>query len=335
LTAQIAVRIGGVRCPHLTLLVIIMSSQLHYRLANSEDDPRILDLFKSSFQKDVPVKVWKWFNERCPTGHNRTYVIEDLEAGIFPASYSLLPIRMRLNGKEIKASLCTNVNTHPDYRGQGLFTKIGHFALDTEPKFDTQISIGMPNKNAYPGHMKVGWDIAFPLPFLVKHDCKIQPYRCKEVEQFDARLDSFINKISKDFSFMVMKNHRFLNWRVVERPDKKYARFIYENDNIIRGYVILKHFEGDNVRKSHILDIHADCDEVLDDLISASESFTVGRDELNLWTNPHNPYQKAFLNRGFYERPSDDMVIIHFNDGEKQPIGEGNWWFCLADNDVY
>ena len=312
-----------------------MSSHLQYRLATPEDDPRILALFKSSFKKDVPVKVWEWFNEGCPYGHNRTYVIEDLEAGIFPASYSLLPIRLRLNGKEINASLCTNVNTHPGYRGQGLFIQIGHFALDSEPEFDTPISIGMPNKNAYPGHMKVGWDIAFPLPFLVKHDCKIQPHRCKEVKQFDSGLDTFMENIAQNFSFMVFKNHRFLNWRVVERPDKQYIRFIYEDGGNIRGYAILKHFDGDNIHKSHILDIQADSDEVLDDLISAGESFAAGRDELNLWTNPHNPYHQTFLNRGFYERPSDDMVIIHFNDGNKQPIGNGNWWFCLADNDVY
>jgi hypothetical protein len=314
---------------------MITSSQLHYRLATPEDDPRILDLFKSSFQKDVSSDVWRWFNERCPTGHNRTYVIEDIKTGIFPASYSLLPIRLRLNGKEIKASLCTNVNTHPDYRGQGLFTQIGLFALCEEPKFDTSVSIGMPNKNAYPGHMKVGWEIAFPLPFLVKHDCKVQTHRCKEVEQFDARLDTFIENIAPNFSFMVLKNHRFLNWRVVERPDKQYARYIYEDGDAIRGYTVLKHFDGDNCRKSHILDIHADSDKVLDNLISAAESLAAGRNELNLWTNPHNPYHKAFLNRGFYERSSDDMVIIHFNSGEKLPIGDGSWWFCLADNDVY
>ncbi len=70
-------------------------------------------------------------------------------------------------------------------------------------------------------------------------------------------------------------------------------------------------------------------------LIAAAESFAHGTDELNMWTNPHNPYHQLFLERGFCERESKDSLIIHFNFADKESIEERAWWFCLADNDVY
>lgn len=312
-----------------------MSDRLIFRLATSDDDPRILDLFKSSFGRELAADWWRWFSYHCPTGLNRTSVIEDPDTVRLAGSYSLLPIRLRLNEREIKASLCTNVNTHPNYRGQGLFTRLGHYALGREREFDTPVSLGMPNQKAYPGHIRVGWDVMCKLPFLVKHNCQIRRHRCREVEAFDERFDDFFVRVAERFSFIVLKDHRFINWRVVSRPDRRYTRFVYEEGPDLEGYVVLKHFDDKGYRKSHILDIQAESDDILHELIAGAESFAHGRDELNMWTNLHNPYHQSFLEQGFYERESQDLLIIHFNYGEKEPIEEGAWWFCLADNDVY
>lgn len=306
-----------------------------FRPATSVDDPRVLELLKSSFGRELSSDWWRWFSYDCPTGLNRTYLIEDCETKRLAASYSLLPIRIRLNKKEIKASLATNACTHPDYQGRGLFVCLGQFALAREREFDTRITLGVPNPNAYPGHMKVGWDVMCKLPFLVKHNCTIRSHRCCQVEKFDKRFDDFFAKIAEDFSFIVLKDHRFMNWRV-SRPDQKYVKFVYEEESRMRGYVILKQFDEKGYRKSHILDIQAETRDALHELMAAAESFANGRDELNMWTNLNSPYHQIFLDYGFHPRESHDHpLIIHFNYGEKEPIKEGSWWICLADNDVY
>lgn len=312
-----------------------MTDDLIFRMATPDDDQRILELFESSFGRELPADWWKWFSYQCPTGLNRTSVIEDPDAGGLVGSYSLLPIRLCFNRREMKASLCTNVNTHPDYQGQGLFTRVGRYALGREHEFDTSVSLGMPNQKAYPGHMKVGWDVICKLPFLVKYDCQPRQHQCRQVEALDERFDDFFTRIAERFTFIVLKDHQFINWRVVDRPDKQYVKFVYEEGSILKGYVVLKHFDGQGYRKSHILDIQAETDDALHELIAASESFAQGRDELNMWTNPHNPYHRSFLEQGFVDRESQDLLIIHFNYGEKESLEEGAWWFCLADNDVY
>lgn len=312
-----------------------MSDNLVFRLATPSDDARILELFRLSFGRELPLEWWKWFNYRCPCGANRTSIIEDLDTGQVVGSYSLLPIKLLLNDSEVSASLCTNVNTHPDYQRRGLFTRISNYALGREKDFGTPVSLGMPNQKAYPGHMKVGWEVLCPLPFLVKHDCRQRSHACREVDSFDERLDQFLSRISSRFSFLVLKDHHFMNWRVVTRPDKEYTKYVCEEGSDLKGYVVLKHFDDQGYRKSHILDIQAETDDILCELLAAAESFAHGRDELNMWTNPHNPYAHSILAQGFYERESQDQLIIHFNFGERTPLREQAWWFCLADNDVY
>lgn len=306
-----------------------------FRSATRDDDARLLDLFRASFDRDIAPEVWNWLSYSSPTGLNRTTIVEDSTNGELVCSYSLLPIKIRFNGKSIRASLCTNVNTRPDYQGRGLFTRVGEHALAQENNFDTSISIGMPNPKALPGHKKVGWDVLFELPFLIKYDCRKREHRCREISQFDHRFDEFFAGIAEGYSFIVLKDYRFMNWRVVERPDKKYTLFIYEDGSKIRGYIVLKHFDDHGYLKSHILDIQADGVDVLSDLIAAAENFAAGRDELNLWTNSRNPYKQSFLASGFSVKESKDLLIAHFNFGDKEPLQENSWWFCLADNDVY
>lgn len=312
-----------------------MSDSLVFRMAAPMDDGQILELFKASFGRELAASWWRWFSYQCPTGANRTSVIVDTATGKFAGSYSLLPIRLLFNGREVKASLCTNVNTHPEYQGRGLFTRIGSYALEHECEFDTAISLGMPNQKAYPGHVKVGWDVMSKLPFLVRQGCQARRHRCREVQTFDQRFDAFFAKIAERFSFLVLKDHKFMNWRVAERPDREYVSLVFEEGSELKGYVVLKHFDDGAYRKSHILDIQAETDEALHELILAAETFAQSRDELNMWTNPHNPYQQGFLEQGFYEREGQDLLIIHFNCGEKEYLDETAWWFCLADNDVY
>ncbi|HVQ01212.1 MAG TPA: GNAT family N-acetyltransferase [Candidatus Thermoplasmatota archaeon] len=312
-----------------------MDDNLIFRIATPQEDEKILKLYKQSFNRELKMDWWKWYSYQCPTGVNRTYVIEDTKDGSFAGSYSLLPIKLFFNGKITNASLCTNVNTRPEYQGKGLFVKIGHFSLDHEIDFSTPITVGMPNQKAYPGHMKVGWDIMCKLPFLVKKHCKTQKHGCHEITKFDESFDPFYEKISKKFSFIILKNHDFMNWRVVERPYMQYIKIVYDKGDDLQGYMILKHFDDQGYKKTHILDIHAENDDVLHELLAAAESYASKSDELNMWTNIHNPYQQYFLEQGFVEREGTDLLIIHYNYGEKTPAQPGNWWFCLADNDVY
>jgi len=312
-----------------------MEDNLVLRPAREEDDPALLDLFAAGFGRTWTPGWWKWISRDCPTGRNRAYVAEDPQRKCLASTYSLLPIRVRYNSVEIAASLAIHATTDPAYRGRGLFVRMGNYVLANERAFSTPITLGMPNPTAVPGHVKVGWDQICDLPFLVKHGCRDIAHRCRRVERFDAALDRLVDRIQERFNLLVLKRHRFLNWRAVDRPDKQYSCYVFSDNQDVRGYVVLKHFDEGTYRKSHIVDLHATDDDALAELLNAAESFAAGRDELNLWTNRCDPYQAAILGHGFSVRDSHDLLILHQNYGTREPLREGGWSFSLADNDVY
>ena len=312
-----------------------MNDDLVLRAAGEEDDPALLDLFAAGFGRTWSPEWWRWFSRECPTGRNRAYVAEDPTRRRLASTYSLLPIRVRYNDGEIAASLAVNATTDPAYRGRGLFVRMGRYVLSSERAFNTPITLGMPNPTAVPGHVKVGWETICDLSFLVKHDCREVAHRCRRVERFDATLDRLVEHIQERFNLLVLKDHRFLNWRTVDRPDKQYTCYVFAEDHDLRGYVVLKHFDEGTYRKSHVLDLHAADDDALAELLGAAESFAAGRDELNMWTNRWDPYQTAIRGHGFTLRNSHDLLILHQNYGTREPLREGGWSFSLADNDVY
>lgn len=313
------------------------SGDLLIRLAVPEDDPRILEVFSASFGRDRRyfTEFWKWFNYTCPEGRNRTAIIEDPARGRFAGSYSLIPIRLWINGQERKASLCTNVCIHPEYQRRGLFARVGAYALAQEPRFDTPISIGMPNAKALGGHLKVGWREMGSLAHLFKRDCEKRAHGCRQIDRFDGRFDALFDRIVSRFTFIVIKDQHWMNWRLVDRPDRRYTCMVLERGDDLAGYVVLKEFDDKDFRKTHIMDIQAEDDEAALELIAAAESFAAGRDELNLYTTERNPYQRLFEQRGFLVNEVFDRIIIHFNEVPEQLPEDGAWWFCFADNDVY
>ncbi|MFZ2491219.1 MAG: GNAT family N-acetyltransferase [Thermoanaerobaculia bacterium] len=311
-------------------------AELTYRYATPDDDERILDLYEASFARRLSPEWWRWFSYSCPNGLNRTTLLEDVDSGALAASYSLLPLKLQLNDRVVEASLATNGNTHPAYQGRGLFSPTCRQALQGEADIGCGVSLGMPRFGvSYPAHVKVGWKTLCKLPFLVNTDLQARANSCREVGAFDERFDAFFRGIAEKYSFIIMKDHRVINWRVAERPDKQYTRFILERGTTLAGYVVLKKFDDGDYRKTHIMDIHAQDESALDELLAAAESFAAGRDELNLWSNRCDPYREQLLARGYVEREGSDLLIMHFNGISEEIVEERAWNFCLADNDVY
>jgi predicted acetyltransferase len=306
-----------------------------FRYATEADESRLLDIFERSFGRRLSRQWWRWFNYTCPTGLNRTAVVVDPLANRIAASYSLLPVRLKINSQVRMASLATNAATDPDYRGRGLFTDLGRWILAREPEWGCDVSIGVPNLKARPGHMKVGWSTQCALPFLAAAPAKHPAHECRRVRVFDESFNALFERVAENYSFIVMKDHKFLNWRIFERPDKEYTAYFFERGSSPSGYVVLKTFEAGGSRRAHIIDMHALDEEALDHLIAAAMDYAVGHEDLTLWTNPRDPYREKLIARGFEERDGRDILIVHANRPTTELAPPGSWNFCLADNDVY
>lgn len=307
------------------------------RLAANEDVDKVLSLMQACFgEREFLTKVWyEWFNFSCPTGFNRNYIAIEKATGNIAGGYGLLPIKIKINDQVVVGSLCTNVMTHPHYQGRGLFTQMGRYCLSAEKAFQSRLTLGVPNESACPGHMKVGWKMFSDLTFIAKFSFRNKSCKSKEVLYFDTRVDQVIRQVAEQANFMVIKDHRFLNWRYQQRPDKDYRLFIFENKSNVDGYMVLKYFDDNGYKKTHVLDIVACSEEAFDSLILTAERCAAGRHELSCWMVKNCIYESFFTNNHFNETERKNILIMHANYGQDIEPKPSNWWFSLGDNDAY
>lgn len=129
-------------------------------------------LFSESFPENVglPVETEAYYHRKFRSYPAeipcQEYVAED-ESG-FVGYYAALPFTYLVEGETFRCGMVCDVMTSPRMQGKGVFTKLGAYSLAqiTEAGFD--FVTGYPRRAAViPGHLKVGWQIAFRLPMYL------------------------------------------------------------------------------------------------------------------------------------------------------------------------
>lgn len=302
------------------------------KLPNESEN--ILKLMSICFKREFSRDWFEWFNLNCPFGKNNIFIAEDLDNSDIVGVYGLLPYKCIINNKIVDSLLCTNVMTHPDYGGRGIFTQLGRYALSSEFKNGKfKFSLGVPNANAIKGHLKIGWTVFSNLTFYKKHINAKTNFEGEQIFEFTDDHGAFATKISMNNNFSVLKNSDFLNWRYFERPDKEYIIYEIRSNGVLSGFIVLKYFDANNYKKLHILDIYAVNDVFYMKLIDIATSLASDCDELNCWQIDNSQQIKPFLQAGFVSFPEKNILIM-FNNKVEDPI-EDKWLFTLGDNDVY
>jgi len=94
------------------------------------------------------------------------YVARD-ETGL-AGYYAALPFTYLVDGEPLRCGMVCDVMTAPRLRGKGVFTKLGAYSLGELQKAGVDFVSGYPRRpEVIPGHLKVGWKIAFKLPLFV------------------------------------------------------------------------------------------------------------------------------------------------------------------------
>jgi hypothetical protein len=82
--------------------------------------------------------------------------------------YAALPFSYRIDGEELRCGMVCDVMTSPHMRGKGVFTTLGAHSLTALKSRGVDFVLGYPIRpSVIPGHLKVGWQIAFRLPMYL------------------------------------------------------------------------------------------------------------------------------------------------------------------------
>lgn len=189
----------------------------------------------------------------------------------------LLDMAIRYKKRTFKIQQPCDTIVHPEYRGKGIFTEMNHHAIHNASKDNIAFFMNFPNSNSMPGYLKMGWKkiSLFNDSFLFNNFTevvrnksarkiagifsKVFAFKFNKLKHFLKKTDIFkkknkqfkireLNDVSDEMTdlwenqnkdrFYTTKNRDYLNWRYLQRPDKKYQIWACRNEKHIESYMV-------------------------------------------------------------------------------------------------
>lgn len=183
------------------------------------------ELFRDAFPEvtESSTEGYKWQFHGFPNKENQSFeycsYIEDEMVGY----YAALPYRYKIGKEKTDIGMVCGVMTSSKHRGKGIFTQMGHYSTK-ELASHVAFTTGYPiRKGVIPGHLKVGWKIAFELPLYMKFI------------KSDALLKSKVRKLSFLSPLVNLFLHPY-NLILKTKTNRNYQTEIFDSIDKIEGY---------------------------------------------------------------------------------------------------
>jgi GNAT superfamily N-acetyltransferase len=125
-------------------------------------------LFATCFPdaKHFTPEYLRWLYVDNPDG--RAFGFDARANGVLAAHYVCIPAQARIEGRVVRVLLSLNTATHPQFQGQGLFTRLAAMTFDAAAADGYEGVYGVANANSTPGFIrKLGFQLVRPLEALV------------------------------------------------------------------------------------------------------------------------------------------------------------------------
>lgn len=259
----------------------IMKDNLEFCIRKSDCSnlEELIELSKTYYSDgDIIKKEYlNWQYLENPSGKPFLFISKELITNALAGQYLVIPLKFGILKEIVLGSLSLNTLTSPKFQGRGLFTKMAKATYEDCAKNNAFFTIGFPNPQSYPGFVKnLNFEHLGDIPLLVKPlkygkilfsyfkknkakhggTIKLDTITNANIKLFDfndeeteEKYNTFWNSANQQYTVSIDKNFTFLNWRYNEIPTRKYKLFYFEEDNIIKGIIILKaeHVWGFNV----------------------------------------------------------------------------------------
>lgn len=306
------------------------------------DENEIVRLHNTVFNSKLDIATWKWWNIDNPDGPGVSRTM--WYGGRAIGHYATVPREINVMGTKHKAAMVINVMTHPDFRGEGIFSKLADIVFKRCEKEGCELVYGFPNNNVYDAYLRYfGW-IGFGKPTTWSMDIdnvNLTKIQLLPTELVNSLPISYINtdRVWKDF-IMIPRNLAYLNWRYGNRTEYKIIQCKYED--IILGVMVLKLYQN---KIGHIIDISIENRILTKDIYNALIYHALtyfknnGITKITCWF-PKNSEIACFLeNTGFSKSEWSTYFGVKLLKPERglRPIysQKDNWWITMGDSDVF
>ena len=252
------------------------------RHVTPDDVYGIVDLLEGAFGgwpnfsiECSPVDHWLWKYVANPYDMGSSLVYE-VDGEIVGCSHDV-PNKLRIGGEELLSDLGSDLAVHPDYRGQGISTKIREFNWDAKKRFGYEFAYFVTSnprlienyertREPFPytvyNYVMI-FDVDLQLEKIPVKDPQVKKYGymsldvlnrlrhtfAKKVEPeagdvvpitvFDESYQRFWMKVRDNYDFIVDRESIYMNWRFCDPRGGSFKVFKAGGEHGFRGYIVL------------------------------------------------------------------------------------------------
>jgi hypothetical protein len=286
---------------------------------------------------------WYWkFTGKNPSGHALIWVAE--HESHLVGHFAAVPYRLNVFGEVVTASHTIGALVDKKFQKRGLLKFVGDRLMEELAQSHIPYTWGFPNKLAHKfENVTFGYNDLLNFDewgiekAFIKKTSSQQSIR--QVREFDQSFDRLWETCSPGYEIAVVRNRDYLNWRYLQRPDWEYFPFAYYEDDILKGYVVLKLYREDDTFRGHIIDIFArrDDEPVFSALIDHALSFFSAKavDEVTVWIWGNPLVEALFPRKGFIKKEIDRPLILRVNlehRHREKVKDKTHWYFTMGDS---
>ena len=299
------------------------------------------------------VEYWEWQFKNNPAGFAEIWLAVVGERVV--GQYVIIPMRLKIRGRDVLGSLSLDTITHPDYRRQGMFEVLARHTYESAGRRGLHITFGVPNELSYPGFVrKLEWfDIAriawmrrvldfrrlaasrirnrfvagvgggaanllFNLRYRDFVPAPGSDLHVDRIESFDDRFDDLWAKASSSLTVAVVRDKEYLNWRYVDKPGREYVILAASRGRQLAGYAVLKPVKSARGH-GYIVDLFTvPSDEPAAQALVSSAMRYFRREGIALascWTLENCPHYQVLKKAGFLRRKTFTPLGARLNTG--------------------
>jgi GNAT superfamily N-acetyltransferase len=144
-------------------------ARIDIRPYDDDDEATVLDLLNMALEGS-PTGRWspeffRWKHLDNPFG--RSFMLVALAGERIVGLRAFMRWRFQAGGRSLRAVRAVDTSTHPDYQGQGIFSRLTLEALE-RLREDTDFVFNTPNEKSLPGYLKMGWKLVGEIPVWVR-----------------------------------------------------------------------------------------------------------------------------------------------------------------------
>lgn len=326
-----------------------------------------------------------WLYDQNPGG--RAYEFMTKNEAMVTGHSAAVPLRFKIGATNMMGSLGVNAITHPDYRGRGIFILLYEEIFKLCARDENQFMFGFANTSSHKGCLRhlgfreIGqfplWIRPFDLRLIIRAQKSKQgrlwraaaraanPFLnpglsilgrrrkgpapdIEKISEIGPEFDDFWERVKDDYTNILIRDRKFLDWRFVRHPTRRYEIFTARRGGKLQGYLAGKLMSIEGLRWGMIVDLlasaSAEGEAAAGHLISAFTKYAQagGAALMGCLMFKHTSAAKALRRNAYFICPKSLLprefpILLRWNPPSPSPAGFfdlNTWSMTLGDYDA-